>query len=88
MNVIKKLKLDIDGIVGTIYSYSGESYIKNICDGLKSSINRNNVEEIIYFLQKLKDWYNENQRKIQSNEYVYDAELHIKIEREIGEYIE
>ncbi|GAB6168814.1 hypothetical protein JCM1393_12740 [Clostridium carnis] len=88
MNVIKRLKLDIDGIVGTINSYSSESYIKNICDGLKSSINRNNLDEIGYFLRKLKEWYGENQRKIQTNEFVRDKRLHIKIESEIESYIE
>lgn len=88
MNVIKRLKLDIDGIVGTINSYSSESYIKNICDGLKSSINRNNLDEIVYFLRKLKEWYEENQTKIQTNEFVRDKRLHIKIESEIESYIE
>lgn len=88
MNVIKRLKLDIDGIVGTINSYSSESYIKNICDGLKSSINRNNLDEIVYFLRKLKEWYEENQTKIQTNGFVRDKRLHIKIESEIESYIE
>lgn len=88
MNVIKKLKLDIDGIVGTIDSYTSDAYVRNICDGLKSSINRNDLGEIGYSLQKLKDWYKENQSKIQSNQYVYDKGLHIKIEKEIGVYIE
>lgn len=88
MNVIKRLKLDIDGIVGTINSYSSESYIKNICDGLKSSINRKNLDEIVYFLRKLKEWYEENQTKIQTNEFVRDKRLHIKIESEIESYIE
>lgn len=87
MNVIKRLKLDIDGIIGTIDSYSSESYIKNICDGLKSSINRNNLDEIGYFLRKLKEWYSENQREIQENEFVYDKRLHTKIEGEIESYI-
>jgi len=88
MNVIKRLKLDIDGIIGTIDSYSSESYIKNICDGLKSSINKNNLDEVGYFLRKLKEWYRENQRKIQENEFVYDKRLHTKIESEIESYIE
>lgn len=88
MNIIRKLKLDINGIVGTIRRYTSEAYVTNICDGLKSSINRNNLDETIYFLKKLKEWYEENQREIQSNEFVTDKSIHIKIEREINAYIE
>ncbi|WP_297522478.1 nucleotide-binding protein [uncultured Clostridium sp.] len=88
MNIIKKLKLDVDGIVGTIDDYTSEAYVKNICDGLKSSINKNDLGEIGYFLQKLKDWYEENQSKIQSSDYVHNKRLHIKIEKEIPSYME
>ncbi|MFV3010997.1 TIR domain-containing protein [Clostridium botulinum] len=88
MNIIRRLKLDIDGILGTIKTYTSDAYVKNICDGLKSSINRNNLDEIRYFLFKLKEWYRENQREIQSNDFVYDKEIHIKLEREIGSYLD
>ena len=88
MDIIKKLKLEIEGISGTIDDYSGQPYVKNICDGLKSSLNRNNLEDIEYFLRKLKKWYEENQRDIQSNEFVHNGSVHIKLENEIGLYIE
>lgn len=88
MNIIKKLKLDIDGMIGTIMEYTSKPYIENICTKLKSSINRNDLEEIEYFLIKLKEWYKENQRHIQSNDFVFDKNIHIKIERDIQTYID
>ena len=30
MDILKKLEIEIDGIIGTIESYAGEPYINNI----------------------------------------------------------
>lgn len=87
MDVLKKLTLEIDGIAGTIDSYTGNAYISNILNKLKESINNKDILEIKYFLNKLGEWYSENQKHIQSNQYVFDKKTHIKIEKEIQEYL-
>lgn len=87
MDVLKKLTLEIDGIVGTIDSYTSNPYISNSLNKLKESINNKDILEIKYFLNQLGEWYSDNQRQIQSNQYVLDKKTHIKIEKEIQEYL-
>ena len=36
MDILKKLEIEIDGIIGTIESYTGEPYINNILIKLKN----------------------------------------------------
>ena len=35
MDILKKLEIEIDGIIGTIVSFTGEPYINNILIKLK-----------------------------------------------------
>lgn len=86
MNIIKKLKLEIDGIVGIVQEYDSDAYIQNITDKLKLAVDENKLDEIQYFINKLDKWYSDNQREIQSNEYVFNKEIHIEIEKNIKEY--
>lgn len=61
MDILKKLEIEIDGIIGTIESYTGEPYINNILIKLKKSINSRDALEIKYCLTKLSEWYSDNQ---------------------------
>ena len=67
MDILKKLEIEIDGIIGTIESYTGEPYINNILIKLKKSINSRDALEIKYCLTKLSEWYSDNQKYIQNN---------------------
>ena len=55
MDILKKLEIEIDGIIGTIESYTGEPYINNILIKLKKSINSRDAIEIKYCLTKLRN---------------------------------
>ena len=83
MDILKKLEIEIDGIIGTIESYTGEPYINNILIKLKKSINSRDALEIKYCLTKLSEWYSDNQKYIQNNEFVTDKKTHIRIEKDI-----
>lgn len=54
---------------------------------IKNALEENNLEEIEYLLIELKKWYTDNQYEIQSNEFVHNKETHIKIEKDLIEYI-
>lgn len=87
MNIIRKISLNIDGIRGTIRKYTSDAYVINICDRLKSALEENNLEEIEYLLIELIKWYEDNQIKIQRNEFVHNKEIHIKIQNDLIEYV-
>ena len=87
MDILKKLKLEIDGIKGSIESYTSDSYIINILEKLKEAIENNEIIDIRYTLSKLDEWYSENQRYIQDNEFVTNSRSHIKIEKDIQTYL-
>ena len=87
MDILKKLEIEIDGIIGTIESYTGEPYINNILIKLKKSINSRDALEIKYCLTKLSEWYSDNQKYIQNNEFVTDKKTHIRIEKDIEGYL-
>ncbi|WP_252238839.1 hypothetical protein [Clostridium sp. VAP51] len=50
------------------------------------AIVENELEQIQYFIIKLNKWYSDNQRQIQSNEFVYNKEIHIEVQKNIEEY--
>ncbi|WP_460293961.1 TIR domain-containing protein [Clostridium tertium] len=88
MNILKELKLDCKSIVGTIKTYTSQAHIISVCDGLTSALNRNDLEEIKYYLESISEWYEDNQNEIQSNQYVMDKKTHIKIQNKMDTYIQ
>lgn len=87
MNAMKRLSLEFDGFKGEIEQYTSDSQILNACEKLADSISKKAVDETIFFLKSISDWYSKNQAAIQSNNYVMNPETHIDIESKIKSYI-
>ncbi|WP_427125065.1 toll/interleukin-1 receptor domain-containing protein (plasmid) [Priestia megaterium] len=76
MNALKRLAIEVDGIYGTITDYSSEAYVKNIVDHLKSSVANQDIEQILYLLNKVDDWYRDNINEINNNQFVFNHKAH------------
>lgn len=88
MDVIKRLTFEVGGICDAILDYTDDPFIRNITNSLLNSIKEKSVEDIIYLLDEMKIWYARNQSEIQSNDFVYNKDTHIDIQRKINHYIE
>ncbi|MEK3715799.1 toll/interleukin-1 receptor domain-containing protein [Paenibacillus sp. FSL R7-0333] len=87
MDAFKKLTYDVPGIQGVIRKYTGEPYISNITDQLVRAVGERKLDEVIYFLELINDWYVQNQSRIQSNEYVTNHNVHLALEQKVKDYI-
>ena len=67
-----KLRMEYNSIRSVIKSYTSGSIICYL-DGLKDAIDNVKKDDLLYYLEKIIKWYNENIHEIQSNEYVFDS---------------
>ncbi|MEI4801999.1 toll/interleukin-1 receptor domain-containing protein [Bacillus sp. FJAT-51639] len=86
MDVLRKLKMETKGIHGSVRKYTSEPYIINALEELIRAVEEKQLEEILYLLELVDDWYGKNQSEIQSNSYVSNKQ-HIDIEQKIKSYI-
>lgn len=76
MDEIKKLSYDLKVYKELINDYTGDPYINHTIDNLIQSIESRDIKEVILFLERLKDWYENNILKIMTNVYVSNKESH------------
>lgn len=88
MDVYKRLKTEYDGINAVIRDYTHEGHVCNYLQQLQEAINTNDRELMLYCLEALDKWYNENMKAILNNDYVYNKEPHHKNKRLIHELYE
>ena len=90
MTSFERFKIEVDGIVKTIQSYSGESKISNFIEQLREAVNVGNKEKILYCLNRIQEWYNQTSAEIASNEFVSSSEHrgHAENRRLISEFID
>ena len=55
MTSFERFKIEVDGIVKTIQSYSGESKISNFIEQLREAVNVGNKEKILYCLNRIQE---------------------------------
>lgn len=79
MNALKVLTLEYDGIYGTIDTYTSESNIMNYFTKLKEGMDNLDYDVVLYSLDKIIKWYDENIDKIRSNNYVFNFDSHLKM---------
>ncbi len=65
-----KLRMEYSSIRSVIKSYTSGSIICYL-DGLKDAIDNVKKDDLLYYLEKIIKWYNDNIHEIQSNEYVF-----------------
>ena len=78
MNSFELLKIEYDGIYGTIKSYTKDSTIINYLSKLQQGINNLDYNIVKYSLEKIVQWYDDNIIKITNNYYVNNLDSHIK----------
>lgn len=76
MDSYKKLKLEIRGIKDVIRQYSSEGNIGNYINGLEKNLKIDEIENVLYYLNEICIWYQNNIGNIRSNEWVFNKDEH------------
>ncbi len=85
MDGLKKLKIEYDGIYGTIDDYTSDSNIMNYLLKLKEGIDDLDYDVVMYSLEEIIKWYDNNISEIRSNQYVFNFDSHQKNHRLLKE---
>ncbi|MDQ6598078.1 TIR domain-containing protein [Bacillus salipaludis] len=88
MDVFKGLGLEIDGITGTISRYTSDPYINNTLKNLKDAVSRKDIEESLFLLEKVNNWYSGNIEKILKNTFAINPDVHLNIKGSLEKYKE
>lgn len=76
MDNLKKLKLEYEGIRKKILDYTSDGNIVNFLEGLKIQIEKEDIEAIVYYIDEINIWYENNINQIHENEFVVDPLAH------------
>ncbi|GEM_PF-570956 len=74
----KEFNLEIEGVIGTIMSFTKDPFIIGYTNGLRKAIKENDNDLILIILKKLLLWYKENNEIIQNDRYVHNKDAHVK----------
>lgn len=69
-----QLKLEFKSIKATINDYTSQGAISEYINALESAIYEINEENILYYLSRIKEWYDANLIKILKNSFVPDED--------------
>ncbi|MCF7926811.1 MAG: hypothetical protein K9L74_04480 [Candidatus Izimaplasma sp.] len=81
MTTLQELKIEYEGILGTIKQYSKDPYVTNYLAKLKRAIQNEDLTEIKILLEKLDEWYQENIDDIEENRWVINLKSHYKTQK-------
>lgn len=76
MDVIQKIKIEVDGFCNTIREYCDDGTVLNHFIQLKKALDNNDIESISYCLTQIQDWYSATLFKTGNNEFVTNFETH------------
>ncbi len=76
MKNIEIIKVKLRGIIDCINKYTHEATIQVVLEALSKAMEENDYEMILFLCQEIDKWYSKNINKIESNEYVYNKEVH------------
>lgn len=85
MDAYKKLKLEIRGVRAVIEQYSDEGNIANCIKGLEDSLEIDDFESVLYYLNEVCIWYHKNIERMYANPYVYNLDDHERNKRVLDE---
>lgn len=85
MDSYKKLKLEFNGISDTIQHYTDDANIVNYLSILNQALSTNDIEAVLYCIDEICTWYDNNLYKIKNNTYVYNLDDHIKNKKILNE---
>ncbi len=84
----KEFNLEIEGVIGTIMSFTKDPFIIGYTNGLRKAIKEKDNELILIVLKKLLQWYNENNDAIQNDRYVHNKDAHTKSLNILNNYLQ
>jgi hypothetical protein len=87
MTALQELKIEYDGMLGTIKQYSCDPYVVSYLYKLKQAIQNEEVEMIRVMITKLDEWYEEHMSAIEDNRWVINIESHHKTQRLLKEFM-
>lgn len=76
MESVAILKIRLTGIIGCINTYTSEPTISSIIDALATALGENDFDIILFSCKELKVWYQKNISAINSNQFVFNKEVH------------
>ncbi|MFS0605603.1 TIR domain-containing protein [Peribacillus frigoritolerans] len=76
MDALRRLSLELDGIIGEIHTYTSGPTVKNMTENLSEAVKAKNIKETLYFLNKLDKWYDKNWHSIITNQFVDNENEH------------
>lgn len=91
MESLEIIKIKLKGIINCIYEYTSEPSIMNVIKECERALQENDIEILLFSCKEISNWYNKNIGSIQSNEFVYNKEVHnnnLKLIKEIIKNIE
>lgn len=71
-----RLKLEINGIKDVIEEYSPNGNIGNFVNGLEQALQEDKFDNVLYYLNEICIWYEQNINAIHSNEFEYNSDEH------------
>lgn len=75
----KVLKLEFDGIKNATAAYTSDNLVNNYLDKLEVALQVDDGATILYLIESLSQWYQENIRMILTNQFVTQKEQYIRI---------
>lgn len=74
----KEFILELNGIIGTIRTYTRNPFMMGYTEALKDSVECNDYEMMQIVLDKVIDWYNDEIEKIANDDFVINKSNHEK----------
>ena len=74
----QEFAIELDGIIGTIHTYTRNPFMMGYTKELRRAINDNDLETVQIVLDKVIAWYNDEIEQIQSDDYVFNKPMHEK----------
>lgn len=78
MTLQEIVRIEIPGMVETINEYTMEHYIRNYTTLLSSFHQSDDTENMLYVIERLIEWYEDNLNDIEHNKYIYNKHEHRK----------
>ncbi len=74
----KEFMLELNGIIGTIHTYTRNPFMVGYTKELKRAVEGNDYEMMQIVLDKVIDWYNQEMDKIVTDDFVINKSYHEK----------
>jgi len=82
----KEFMIELNGIIGTIHTYTRNPFMMGYTNELKKAIDNNDLDSVKIVLDKVIDWYNDEIEKIKNDDYVINKGMHEKAYGILREY--